>query len=77
MTAEALPCEPATWPLVSIGDLKPFVTSGSRGWARFYAEDGAPFIRITNLSRESIDLDLNDLKFVRLPQVARAEAVHR
>jgi len=58
---------PADWEVVEIGDLNPFVTSGSRGWAEFYSGMGFPFIRITNLSRESIFLDLTDLKLVKLP----------
>lgn len=58
---------PADWEVVEIGDLNPFVTSGSRGWAEFYSDMGFPFIRITNLSRESISLDLTDLKLVKLP----------
>jgi type I restriction enzyme S subunit len=65
---------PEDWKTAAIGDLRPFVTSGSRGWARFYCETGARFIRISNLSRESIYLDLDDLKFVRLPDDATAEA---
>jgi len=60
---------PEDWEVAAIADLNPFVTSGSRGWAAFYSDRGAPFIRITNLSRESIDLDLSDLKFVNLPTV--------
>lgn len=47
--------------------MRPFVTSGSRGWARFYSSGGSAFIRITNLTREKIYLDLTDLKFVHLP----------
>jgi type I restriction enzyme S subunit len=58
------------WETTSIGDLKPFVTSGSRGWARFYAEEGELFVRITNLWRDSIYLDLMDSKFVQLPSEA-------
>ena len=57
---------PGDWDVREIGDLKPFVTSGSRGWAPFYAESGAPFIRITNLSRTRLFLDLQDLRFVKL-----------
>lgn len=60
---------PEDWGVVEIGDLNPFVTSGSRGWAEFYSYYGSPFIRITNLSRKSIDLDLSTLKFVNLPDV--------
>jgi type I restriction enzyme S subunit len=55
------------WVETTIGDLKPFVTSGSRGWAPFYAEKGELFVRITNLWRDSIYLDLTDCKFVQLP----------
>ena len=59
---------PEEWELKRIGDFNPFVTSGSRGWAAFYSDRGEPFIRITNLSRQSIYPDLDDLKFVKLPK---------
>ncbi|OYY74864.1 MAG: hypothetical protein B7Y40_02625 [Gammaproteobacteria bacterium 28-57-27] len=58
------------WDKKQIGDLKPFVTSGSRGWAAYYANQGSLFVRITNLTRESIYLDLTDTKFVKLLQEA-------
>ena len=58
---------PEDWDAKQIGDLRPFVTSGSRGWAAFYADYGTAFIRITNLTRGSIYLDLSDLRFVSLP----------
>ena len=55
------------WEVSTIGDSKPFVTSGSRGWATFYSENGDLFVRITNLLRDSIYLDLTDSKYVQLP----------
>jgi len=58
------------WEEKQIGDLNPFVTSGSRGWAAYYSDAGSLFVRITNLSRESIILDLTDSKFVKLPATA-------
>jgi type I restriction enzyme S subunit len=58
-----------TWDTKRIGELEPFVTSGSRGWAAHYAKSGDLFIRITNLSRDSIYLDLTDSQFVDLPTV--------
>ncbi|MCH7225103.1 restriction endonuclease subunit S [Haloferula sp. A504] len=58
---------PEDWETPSIGDYRPFVTSGSRGWAAYYEEYGSPFIRITNLNRGSIHLDLDDLRFVAIP----------
>ncbi|HCJ50852.1 MAG TPA: restriction endonuclease subunit S [Gallionella sp.] len=61
---------PVDWNATEIGLLNPFITSGSRGWAEFYSDFGSPFIRITNMSRGSIYLDLADLKHVKLPQNA-------
>lgn len=61
---------PKEWDVIQLGDLKPFVTSGSRGWASYYSERGSLFVRITNLSRDSIYLDLADSKFVKLPSEA-------
>ncbi|WP_373991729.1 restriction endonuclease subunit S [Duganella sp. BuS-21] len=57
---------PEDWCVAQIGDLEPFVTSGSRGWAAYYSEHGSPFIRITNLSRECVYPDLKDLRYVNV-----------
>ena len=62
---------PEEWEVARLGDSKPFVTSGSRGWASYYSERGDLFVRITNLSRGSIYLDLTDSRFVKLPPEAR------
>ncbi len=61
---------PEDWGVTQIGDFKPFVTSGSRGWAVYYSDQGSLFIRITNLCRESIYLNLENSKFVNLPPEA-------
>ncbi len=61
---------PDEWNVVTIGDLHPGVTSGSRGWAKHYSDSGAPFLRIGNLSRDSIYLDLTELVHVQLPKDA-------
>lgn len=57
---------PEDWDVSKMGDFDPFVTSGSRGWAAYYAELGDPFIRITNLTRKKVYLELDDLRFVKL-----------
>jgi type I restriction enzyme, S subunit len=44
-----------------------FVTSGSRGWARYYSDDGPLFLRIGNLDHGSIRLDLEDVQHVNPP----------
>lgn len=58
---------PDDWNVLTVGDLEPFVTSGSRGWAKYYSDIGDPFLRITNMSRATIYIDISDLKFVQLP----------
>ncbi len=44
----------------TIDELAEFVTSGSRGWAKYYSNDGSLFLRVGNTKRGSIDLDLSD-----------------
>lgn len=53
------------WALDAFGNHIEFLTSGSRGWAKFYASKGATFIRAQNLKHDR--LDLNDIAFVALP----------
>jgi type I restriction enzyme S subunit len=59
---------PVGWNPVSLESVSEFVTSGSRGWARYYSTDGAIFLRIGNLTRRHINLRLDDLVFVSPPQ---------
>ena len=46
------------------------VTSGSRGWAKYYSETGALFIRIGNLTHTGIDIDLDDVQHITPPNNA-------
>lgn len=59
---------PEDWSVKTIGEMNTFVTSGSRGWATYYSEIGSPFVRITNMTRYEVDLDLEDLKYVKIPE---------
>ncbi|WP_216694576.1 restriction endonuclease subunit S [Dietzia psychralcaliphila] len=43
------------------------VTSGSRGWAQHYSDDGDYFIRIGNLTRDSIGFDDSSVQRVTVP----------
>ena len=54
------------WPLKTLTELGGTVTSGSRGWASFYSDHGSLFVRITNLNRGDIHIDLADPRFVRI-----------
>ena len=40
---------PTLWQAVHLGDVCNLVTSGSRGWAEFYAESGPKFLRAQNI----------------------------
>ena len=62
---------PMRWEVVSVGDEISFLTSGSRGWARYYAKEGDTFIRIQNLKGGQLDLD--DSAFVNAPESAEAK----
>ena len=53
------------WTQTTLGSQLSFLTSGSRGWAKFYAEHGDKFIRAQNLKYDR--LDLADIAFVDLP----------
>lgn len=64
--AEALEEDlPEGWALVSIDELAFHVTSGSRGWAKYYADDGPFFIRAQNINTDA--LDISDAAYVRPP----------
>lgn len=53
-----------------IREVSTLVTSGSRGWAKYYSSHGAIFVRIGNLTRDSIDIDFSDIQYVDLPDKA-------
>ncbi len=65
-----LPALPVGWQASHTKRLLRFITSGSRGWAEYYADEGDIFLRIGNLTRETIELDVSDLKYVALPAKA-------
>ncbi|OBY24380.1 restriction endonuclease subunit S [Leisingera sp. JC1] len=59
--------KPDEWPMRTAASFNPFITSGSRGWAKYYADHGDLFMRITNLKRHRIKPDLSDRQHVALP----------
>lgn len=61
---------PKGWEITTVGDELEFLTSGSRGWAQYYADEGDLFIRIQNL-RGGL-LDLSDAAYVNAPESAEA-----
>jgi type I restriction enzyme S subunit len=64
---------PAHWEVRRLKSLSRFVTSGSRGWARYYADAGLVFLRIGNISTTSVDLRLKRITYVMPPAGAEGE----
>ena len=56
-----------------IRELTSIVTSGSRGWAAYYSNSGAKFVRIGNLTRNRINIDFSDTQHVLLPENAEGK----
>lgn len=61
---------PVRWGVGRLKDVAPYVTSGSRGWAQFYADEGPLFLRIANLPQGAIDLLMHDVRYVDVPHNA-------
>lgn len=62
-----------SWVTTSSSDIFEYVTSGSRGWAQYYSDDGAVFIRMGNLEHGTIELDMSDIQYVKLPSKAEGQ----
>ncbi len=57
---------PVHWEVKSLKRVKRFLTSGSRGWGEFYADEGDIFLRMTNITKGGIEIDTTDLRHVKL-----------
>ncbi len=64
---------PVEWDVVHLGAVSDFVTSGARGWAKYYRQEGAIFLRIGNLTRQHINLRLDDVVCVQTPKSAEGQ----
>lgn len=54
------------WKETTLYDLSDYITSGSRGWAKYYSGSGAIFVRAQNINTDQLILD--DVAFVSLPE---------
>ena len=64
---------PEGWEVTKAKFLFEFITSGSRGWAEYYSDDGALFFRITNLTRDTIEPKLESIQNVTIPSSGEGE----
>jgi type I restriction enzyme S subunit len=70
---KSLPDIPESWKYVSSDVMFLFVTSGSRGWAKYYSEAGSTFLRVGNLDHDTVNLDLSHTQHVDPPNGAERE----
>ncbi len=63
---------PQHWEVLQVRRAVSFVTSGSRGWAEYYSDDGLIFLQSGNLGR-SMSLNLSYVQHVRPPDGAEGE----
>jgi type I restriction enzyme S subunit len=61
---------PKGWETGELNNYLDFLTSGSRGWAKYYSNSGDKFIRIQNVSNNKLLLE--DLAYVNAPDGAEA-----
>jgi type I restriction enzyme, S subunit len=61
---------PDGWAWAQAEQLLQFVTSGSRGWAKYYSDSGPIFLRIGNLDYGTTKLDLAKIQRVTPPEGA-------
>lgn len=54
-----------------LSDYLVFLTSGPRGWAKYYSNDGSLFITIKNLVNHQIDI--NDVQYIDPPDSAESK----
>ena len=59
-------CTSLLWTETTLGEQLSYLTSGSRGWAKYYSNRGDTFIRAQNLKYDRLDFD--DIAFVNLPE---------
>ena len=64
---------PEHWEICRLRNVVSSVTSGSRGWSLYAADDGPLFIRIANLSRESLEMRFDDVVRLNLPNTSETQ----
>jgi len=63
---------PDGWQWITLSELTKHLTSGSRGWAKYYSDTGSLFVRVGNFNRLSKTIDLEKIVFVNEPEGAEA-----
>jgi type I restriction enzyme, S subunit len=64
---------PAHWEVKPLKRVKKYLTSGSRDWAEYYADEGEIFLRMTNVTKGGVEIDSTDLRHVNLEGVSEGK----
>jgi type I restriction enzyme S subunit len=64
---------PKGWEVVRLERLLKFLTTGSRGWAKYYRDDGDLFLRIQNV--KNCRLKMDDITYVDAPDSVEAKRI--
>ncbi len=59
---------PDNWAWCRLAEIVNLITSGSRDWAKYYSSEGAIFLRMGNLSKDSFNLRLKNVQKVQPPK---------
>ncbi len=59
---------PEGWEWCRLDKISLLITSGSRGWAQYYSNTGAAFLRMGNLSKNSFEMRLDNIQHVLPPK---------
>jgi type I restriction enzyme S subunit len=71
LATSGLPPLPKGWTWATLGQLSSVITSGSRGWAEYYAAEGPVFIRAQDIKTDR--LALGEVAHVKVPEGAEGE----
>ena len=63
---------PEHWEVGRLRNVVSVVTTGSRGWSSYASDTGPLFIRVSNLSRDSLQLRFDDTVRLSLPNTSEA-----
>jgi type I restriction enzyme, S subunit len=69
----SLPALPPGWCWANTDQLFGYVTSGSRGWAKYCGVEGDLFLGMGNLDHDSLGIDLGKARRVRPPEGAEGQ----
>ncbi len=71
---EEIPFEiPKAWKWCKVAEISTLITSGSRDWAQYYSQNGAKFVRMSNLSKNSFTLRMDSIQYVTPPQISEGK----